>query len=50
MNQQKKPVGRPKQNNVQYKRNIKPEFVKIMDEYLQELKSKEIAIYINSIP
>lgn len=38
----KKTVGRPKQNNVQYKRNIKPEHVKKMDEYLLELKANEI--------
>lgn len=42
MKQSKKPVGRPKQNNVQYKRNIKPEFVKLMDDYLLSLKKDSI--------
>jgi len=36
----KKPVGRPKKNNVQYKRNIKPELVQKMDDYLLLLKKE----------
>lgn len=40
-------VGRPKQNNVQYKRNIKPEHVKLMDDYLVLLK-KETTFVIHN--
>ena len=32
--------GREKLGNVQYQRRIKPEFVPLMDEYLNKLKSK----------
>lgn len=37
-------VGRPKQNNVQYKRNIKPEYVEKMDLYLNQLKNEYLYI------
>lgn len=39
---QPKKVGRPKLNNVQYKRNIPPELVKPMDEFLNKLKDETI--------
>jgi len=47
MSQPKKQVGRPKQNNVQYKRNIKPELVQKMDDYLVLLK-KEVNFAIHN--
>jgi len=43
---EKKPVGRPVKGNVQYKRNIPPEFVKLMDEHLNELKHKPIVEHL----
>jgi len=42
----KNPVGRPAKGNVQYKRNIPPEFVKLMDEHLNELKQKPIVEHL----
>jgi len=38
MTQPKKQVGRPFKGNIQYKRNINPKLVKLMDEYLNKLK------------
>ncbi len=32
-------AGAPKKGNVQYKRNIKPEHVKLMDDHLNNLKN-----------
>ena len=37
----KKPIGRPKLNRVQYKRNIHPEFIDKMDKYLFKLKNDD---------
>jgi len=45
----KNPVGRPAKGNVQYKRNIPPEFVKLMDEHLNELKRFEKPAHIKQL-